>query len=303
MEKLTTFIGTLLQQHDIVVLPGFGGFVASYGKAYAEGDMVYPPFRSITFNSQLQYNDGLLIQHYASEYRTSIDAASLLARRDIDRLATALQNFGNARISSLGTMSLTDGVITFVQDMETNLLTSSFGLEPVCFPVLTDKAQPVATAQTTAKAEATDTEARIVTMTPEAKETSIFWKVAAVIAIVLFLRSFGTEQTTQTTQTASFIPLPPPAVVDEPIVSDSIEADAEYTYHIVVASFFTNARAKQFIEENSSRFDNLYIVNSEHRFRVCCRTFTEELDCETFLERFTVDNPRFADAWVLTDKQ
>lgn len=62
MENLGKYISELLSEHDCVILPGFGGFVArpvsaQFSKA---GNMLLPPGKSLIFNKNLTNNDGLL---------------------------------------------------------------------------------------------------------------------------------------------------------------------------------------------------------------------------------------------------
>ncbi|MGZ3863935.1 MAG: HU domain-containing protein [Bacteroidia bacterium] len=62
MENLGKYISELLSEHDCVILPGFGGFVArpvsaQFSKA---GNILLPPGKSLIFNKNLTNNDGLL---------------------------------------------------------------------------------------------------------------------------------------------------------------------------------------------------------------------------------------------------
>ncbi len=66
--ELDLFIRELLFQHDCVIVPDFGGFVANYRPAYINYDLntFSPPAKDISFNRSLTNNDGLLIG-YISE--------------------------------------------------------------------------------------------------------------------------------------------------------------------------------------------------------------------------------------------
>jgi hypothetical protein len=62
LENLGKYINELLSEHDCVIIPGFGGFVArpvsaQFSKA---GNMLLPPGKSLVFNKNLSNNDGLL---------------------------------------------------------------------------------------------------------------------------------------------------------------------------------------------------------------------------------------------------
>ena len=67
MISLARHIELLLLEHDCVIVPGLGGFIANHADARYTGDeehLFLPPYRTIGFNQQLQVNDGLLVQSY-----------------------------------------------------------------------------------------------------------------------------------------------------------------------------------------------------------------------------------------------
>ena len=72
-------IGDLLLQHNCVVVPSFGGFVAQRVSAQldTEKGVMLPPRKSVLFNRQLINNDGLLIAAFAQTNQlTYADAQS-----------------------------------------------------------------------------------------------------------------------------------------------------------------------------------------------------------------------------------
>ena len=66
-QQIEFAISQLLYQHDCVVLPEFGGFIARNKSAYfdAESSRLYPAHKQIGFNKQLTADDGLLTHHYS----------------------------------------------------------------------------------------------------------------------------------------------------------------------------------------------------------------------------------------------
>lgn len=67
MQNLGIYISELLAEHDCVIVPGFGGFVARPAPAHfaKSGHLLLPPGKSLVFNTNLDKNDGLLINHLA----------------------------------------------------------------------------------------------------------------------------------------------------------------------------------------------------------------------------------------------
>ena len=93
-----------------MILPGLGGFVVHNEPAkFDEGSKVlYPPFRSIGFNSQLNVNDGLLVQSLMQIYDTDYSTAYQLCEDEIRRIKSNLQNQGMWCFDTLGTLYLND---------------------------------------------------------------------------------------------------------------------------------------------------------------------------------------------------
>ncbi len=62
MEDIDRHISELLFDHDCVIVPALGGFLASNQSAriMMPKHIIYPPFRHIAFNIFLKHNDGLL---------------------------------------------------------------------------------------------------------------------------------------------------------------------------------------------------------------------------------------------------
>jgi nucleoid DNA-binding protein len=86
---ITAFIRELLFGHDCVILPGFGGFVGNYTPARIDKDTdtFYPPVKQISFNRNLNHNDGLLVGKISSS--TGINYGD--ARNMVDEFVTSLR--------------------------------------------------------------------------------------------------------------------------------------------------------------------------------------------------------------------
>lgn len=95
MIQIESHIEKLLLSHDCVIVPGIGGFVTRFEGSYVDGDEICPPYRSVSFNSQLKDNDGLLAQSYMAAYDTSYPGHSLLLKRTLRKYATVCMSGGN----------------------------------------------------------------------------------------------------------------------------------------------------------------------------------------------------------------
>ena len=137
--KINNYISFLLSEHNCVIIPNFGGFVANYESARInnQSQFIYPPKKSIVFNKSLQNNDGLLVNEIASiEGITFKQAKSKLDKYVID-LQESLRLHKKVFINDVGTLILSsEQNILFVQSNSHNHLLESFGLYSIQYPTI-----------------------------------------------------------------------------------------------------------------------------------------------------------------------
>lgn len=106
MKNLARHIELLLRDNDCVILPGFGGFIAHVVPAYyvSEENLYYPPSRSISFNTAITMNDGLLAQSYMRSYNVDYAQAVYLVDVAIEKLRDKLDEEGSVAIPRIGTI-------------------------------------------------------------------------------------------------------------------------------------------------------------------------------------------------------
>ena len=132
MISISRHIELLLLEHDCVIVPGLGGFIANHADAqYTGGEerLFLPPYRTIGFNQQLQVNDGLLVQSYMSVYDTSYPSAYLQMEKDLERMMCELEMKGEYVLENIGTLKKgLNQNISFIS-LESGVLTPSlYGL-------------------------------------------------------------------------------------------------------------------------------------------------------------------------------
>ncbi len=117
MISLARHIELLLLEHDCVIAPGLGGFIANHAPArYNDNcdNLFLPPYRSVCFNQNLQTNDGLLVQAYMSAYDASYPDAYKQMNLDIEDVLNALDINGTFELPGIGTLNKgINGNITF----------------------------------------------------------------------------------------------------------------------------------------------------------------------------------------------
>ena len=129
MISLAKHIELLLLDHDCVIVPELGTFIANHASAcYNEDDdsLFLPPYRNICFNPNLVTNDGLLAQSYMNAYDASYPEAYKQMFQDIVELKDELDIKGSFELKGIGVLSKNiDGNIIFTS-ANSGILTPSF---------------------------------------------------------------------------------------------------------------------------------------------------------------------------------
>ena len=132
MNVLAKHIESLLLEHNCVIVPGLGGFVAGYVAArMVEGeDLFLPPHRQVGFNPLLSLNDGLLVQSYMLAYDVSFPEATAMIEETVAALKSELQAEGELEIGNIGKLLLgVDGRYDFTPNEAGVLSPTLYGLD------------------------------------------------------------------------------------------------------------------------------------------------------------------------------
>lgn len=133
MIKIESHIENLLLRHDCVIVPGIGGFVTHYEDSIISenGQEIYPPYRSISFISQLKTNDGLLAQSYMTTYDTSYPKAQSLVEENTRHIREQLHETGEYMFGNLGKLQLTQNqALIFTPASESGIFSKElYGLD------------------------------------------------------------------------------------------------------------------------------------------------------------------------------
>lgn len=119
MKGFARNIEILLLNHDLVMVPGLGGFLANYQQAQFDDDeqnILLPPARYIVFNKDLNSNDGLMVHAYMHNYDATYPQALRQLELDVEEINDILENDGFVILDNVGTLHKNiDGVISFEQ--------------------------------------------------------------------------------------------------------------------------------------------------------------------------------------------
>ncbi|MBL0309322.1 MAG: hypothetical protein IPP77_06520 [Bacteroidetes bacterium] len=140
---ISVYISELLWDHDCVIIPGFGGLICNYKPAAIEAvtHRVSPPSKAISFNKNLQKNDGLLVNYICGKKHLLFSEAMEGIQKWVESSNALIRGSEEVRLRNIGTLSADiEGNIQFAPDESLNYLKTSFGLKSfVAEPVLREK--------------------------------------------------------------------------------------------------------------------------------------------------------------------
>jgi nucleoid DNA-binding protein len=134
LESLGKYISELLAEHDCVIIPGFGGFVArpvsaQFSKA---GNMLLPPGKSLVFNKNLSNNDGLLAGYIMEKESLPYKDAIAKIDRLISESKKTLENGKRLELENTGLLYYSpENTLLFEPSLSKTHEINSFGLVAV----------------------------------------------------------------------------------------------------------------------------------------------------------------------------
>jgi len=258
--QLETYISDLLYRYECVIVPGFGAFLTQAVSAKVEENTnaFYPPKKVLSFNEQLQHNDGLLANYIADVEKTPYEAAVRKITKKIKSLKSYLAQGETLTFLNIGDITLSnEGKITFEPSYHLNYLTDAFGLTQFVSPSVTREVYKEEVEALEKVVPLTITPEKRISASSTAKRS--YLKYAAVAVIALTLGGFGvsnyyvsqiethnqlaqeeaTQQLENRIQEATFI-------IDNPLPVVTLNvAKQSGNFHIVAGAFR--------IEENSDK--------------------------------------------------
>lgn len=143
-------IKELLYEHECVILPNFGGIITSYKGSEIDhiSNSLTPPTKSISFNSYLKKDDGLLTNAFATLNKSSYSEASIEVKKWVEEVSYNLNAKRSYSLEGIGLFSLDikENKISFNPIGTENFLIESYGL-----PIIT--ANPILRSKTFEKKE------------------------------------------------------------------------------------------------------------------------------------------------------
>lgn len=129
---ITAFIRELLFGNDCVIVPGFGGFIGNYSPARIDKSTgtFYPPVKQISFNRNLNHNDGLLIGKISFTLKINYGDARNLVEEFVAEIRKKLNKGEKVVFDNIGSfVNNHEGNVQFEPDRNVNYHLDSYGLE------------------------------------------------------------------------------------------------------------------------------------------------------------------------------
>jgi len=136
---ITASIRELLFGHDCVIVPGFGGFIGNYTPARIDksSGTFFPPVKQISFNRNLNHNDGLLVGRISGSSGINYGDARNMVEEFVAEIRKRLEKGEKVVFDNIGIFTYNnEGSLQFEPDLNVNYHLDSYGLESFqCLPL------------------------------------------------------------------------------------------------------------------------------------------------------------------------
>ncbi len=187
--QLETYISDLLYRYECVTIPEFGAFLTQRVSATIDdaSNTFHAPKKVVSFNEQIQQNDGLLAHYIADVEKIPFEIANKKIAKRVKLLKSYLTQGETLTFKNIGEIVFnSEGKILFEPKYHLNYLTDSFGLSQFVSPTVNREVYK----------EETEAIEKVIpiTVTPEKRKSKPYLKYAAVTLIALTLGGFGASK-------------------------------------------------------------------------------------------------------------
>lgn len=297
--NLETYIKDLLYRYDCVIVPDFGGFVTKRisAKVNEATHQFFPPSKQLSFNRNLNNNDGLLANYIASVENISFEKASNAIALSVIKWQNEIQTKPIV-LETIGTLKLNENrQIIFEPTTHVNFLAESFGLHSFESSAIKRYKQEVKNIipEVTNK---------------DKKGFPIFIKYAASAAILVALgislysnyeatiqkEVFAKQQKAleKKIQTATFVISNPLPTIDL-----TVAKELPKQFHVVAGAFQIPENAERKVAQLKAEGHDASIigVNKWGLTQVVFASFSDKNDATNYL--YKIQNSTSKDAWLL----
>jgi len=134
MIDIAAHIGNLVREHELVIIPGLGGFLTNFHSSIIHdfSNRIESPGRHIAFNARLNENDGLLANYLGQQAGISYKEAIQLIEVFAEFCKNELEIGNSISFENLGLLRFSQtGFLEFSPDLSHNYDDNYFGLPDV----------------------------------------------------------------------------------------------------------------------------------------------------------------------------
>ncbi|HAB28502.1 MAG TPA: SPOR domain-containing protein [Xanthomarina gelatinilytica] len=256
--QLESYISDLLYRYECVTVPEFGAFLTQRVSAtiHESTNAFYPPKKKLSFNEQIQANDGILTHYIADVEKIPFEEASKKNEKRVKSLKSYLTQGETISFENIGDLTLNnEGKIIFEPSYHLNYLTDAFGLSQFVSPSVNREVYK----------EAVQEIEKVVpiAVTPEKRKSRSYLKYAAVAVVALTLGGFvasnyyvnnintqnqiaqeeANQQLESKIQEATF-------VIENPLPAVTLNVKKQTgNYHIIAGAFRVEENSDKKLEE------------------------------------------------------
>ncbi len=309
--QLETYISDLLYRYECVTIPEFGAFLTNTvsAKIHESTNTFYPPKKIVSFNEQLQTNDGLLATYIANVEKIPYESAVKKIAKRTKSFKSYLTQGETLTFDNIGDLSLnTEGNINFEPSYRLNYLTDAFGLSQFVSPTVTREVY---------KETAEELEEVIpIAITPEKRKTRPYLRYAAVALIALTLGGFGmsdyyngqVETHNQLAQEEATIQLESKIqeatfVIENPLPAITLNVNKQVgNYHIIAGAFRVEDNSIKKINQLKAQGYKARGIgkNKYGLHQVVYASYQDRIEALKALKKVKREHNR--DAWLLVKK-
>ena len=306
--QITTYINDLLYRYECVIIPGFGALLTQYqsAKIDSENKTFYPPSKTLSFNRQLQTNDGLLANYIASVEKCTYETSLQKLRNYTGKLSLQLSEGELVSLSNIGDFHLNEeNSVQFIPSSKQNFSTASFGLTSI----VTSKVTRQVDKETVEPLE----EKAPIYLIPERHGKKSYLKYAAIALVAISIAGFsGMKLYEEEVQKYNFAEKQKANSIVEnqiqeatfsfenplPILNITFKKQTG-KYHIIAGAFRVESNADKKIQQLREKgfTPTLIGVNKYGLHQVAYESFQERLDALKNLRK--IKNTQNPDAWLL----
>ena len=306
--QITTYINDLLYRYECVIIPGFGALLTRYqsAKIDSENKTFYPPSKTLSFNRQLQTNDGLLANYIASVEKCTYETSLQKLRNYTGKLSLQLSEGELVSLSNIGDFHLNEeNSVQFIPSSKQNFSTASFGL----ISIVTSKVTRQVDKETVEPLE----EKAPIYLIPERHGKKSYLKYAAIALVAISIAGFsGMKLYEGEVQKYNFAEKQKANSIVEnqiqeatfsfenplPILNITFKKQTG-KYHIIAGAFRFESNADKKIQQLREKgfTPKLIGVNKYGLHQVAYESFQERLDALKNLRK--IKNTQNPDAWLL----